>query len=267
MALLGRKRARTQDRDQAVEVINTAYAQGQLTDAEREDRVHRALVATHVGDLAQVTADLQPAQKTPQASQVSQNWWQRTSTRTKLAVGAAALVLVGGGVVATQTGGDEPVAVVGAPYFVPVTAEAFTDLVADQEAEFGTTRSYGVNLQEQISTVAVPTDDGRARFQEWRPREDGTFAAHDDPEGAGEYREFDLADVDLAALEANLDAAWETLAVPEPSRTALVLQHWEHHDQPQVTITVSNEYEEYGYLVTDLAGSVVERRAFDPHAP
>lgn len=267
MALLGRKRARTQDRDQAVEVINAAYAQGQLTDAEREDRVHRALVATHVGDLAQVTADLQPAQKTPQTSQVSQHWWQRTSTRTKLAVGAAALVLVGGGVAATQTGGDEPVAVVEAPYFVPVTAEAFTDLVADQEAEFGTTRSYGVNLQEQISTVAVPTDDGRARFQEWRPREDGTFAAHDDPQGAGEYREFDLADVDVEALEATMDEAWGSLKVPEPTRIALVVQHWEPHDEPRITVNVSNDYDEHGYVVTDLAGSVVERREFDPASP
>lgn len=265
MALMGRKRARAKDRDEAVEVINAAYGEGQLTAVQREDRVHRALTATHLGDLHQLTADLQP--EAPAAPEPP-NPWRSSSRRAKVAVAAAVLVVVGGGVVATQVGSDDDAVVRAVPeHVVPATAEGLAELIADQEEELGTTRSYLVSLQHEMSSVRVPTDDGRSRFQEWRPEEDGSFTPRDEVRGAGDYREFDLADVDIDALADTIDRAWAELEVPDPTDTTLVIQHGEFDDGPRISITVSNEFGEHGYVVTDLAGRELQRREFDPASP
>src|SRR5690606_29134474 len=106
-------RARMADRDKAVEVINAAYAEGQLTPEQREDRVHRALLATHIGDLDQVTADLQKADT--QESEVTEaaptSWWGRTSRRARVGIAGALLVAVGGGVALAQMGEDDSTSV------------------------------------------------------------------------------------------------------------------------------------------------------------
>ena len=264
MAQVGRRRARSVDREHAVELLNTAYADGRLTSAEREDRVARALAAKHLGDLARLTSDIRPD---PQpTSREPDGWWQRGPRRTRLAIGAAALAMGGGGLtVAVMLDDGNPVAVAEeAPYVVPASVEAVEELIAAQEAEFGTTRSYGMSLQVQLTTVAVPTADGRARYQPWRPREDGGFEPAGEVRGAGEYREFDLAGVDLAALDANIDEARATLEVPEPTHLSLVIEHWEADDEARISITVGNDYDEYGYIVTDLSGTPLERSPFDP---
>ncbi|WP_162598638.1 DUF1707 SHOCT-like domain-containing protein [Nocardioides gilvus] len=257
------------DRDHAVEVINAAYAEGQLTTEQREDRVHRALLATHVGDLDQVTSDLQTAQPEELGSEVAPtSWWGRTSRRTKVAVAGALLVLAGGGLAVAEMGGDSDSVVEAQdpPYVVPATAEAVEELIADQQEEFDTTKSYGVSLQAELSTVAVPTDDGRARYQQWTVG-DGTFEASGEVTGGGDQIEFDLAEVDIEALEASFDSAWTTLDVPDPTHATLVIDHWEQYEEPRITINVTNEYDEHGYVVTDLAGRVIEREPFDPTSP
>lgn len=266
MALIGRKRARTGDREEAVELINAAYAEGQLTTDQREDRVHRALVATHLGDLQQITSDLQPGEP---AALAPQGRWQRMSRRTKLGIAAAVLALgVGGVFVAEQIGGNDSTSVSEQEsYVVPATADAVEGLIADQMSEFGTTKSYGISLQSQLSTLRVPTGDEYARYQEWSPVVDGSFEANGDVRGAGDQIEFDLADVDLDALARHIATARATLDVAEPAHTILVIHHWAEDDQPTISITISNEFEETGYLVTDLAGKVLERRAYDPASP
>lgn len=270
MALVARKRARMADRDRAVEMINAAYAEGQLTTQQREDRVHRALVATHLGDLDQVTADLQTSEsEAPKSAESAPTgWWERTSRRTKVAIAGVLLVAIGSGVAVAEMGGgpdSAPVAVETSSY-VPATADGVAGLIADQKAEFGTTKSYGVNLQRELSMVEVPTQDGRARYQQWTVA-GGDFEKNGEVTGAGDHIEFDLAEVDLKALEQQIDRAWKTLGVPEPTHATLVIQHWDQDDEPRISINVTNKYEEYGYVVTDLGGRVIEERPFDPTSP
>lgn len=54
-----RKRARSADRDRVVEALTTAYVEGKLDDAEREERVTRALTAEGLDDLRPLVSDLQ----------------------------------------------------------------------------------------------------------------------------------------------------------------------------------------------------------------
>ncbi|GGD31197.1 hypothetical protein [Nocardioides daphniae] len=195
-------------------------------------------------------------------------WWERASLRVRVVLVGLALALVGGVVGAVQIWGDDDgtPSATSAGYVVPATADDLERLVADHVAQFGTSRSYGVSLQAALSVVRAPVDEGSGRYQEWRPTREGGFEAGGEVRDAGEYREFDLADVDLAALDANLDAAWEGLRVPDPTYATLVVERARDSDQPRVTIHVHNDFEEYGYLVTDLAGTVLETRVFDPEA-
>lgn len=55
------RRAADADRDAAVDRLSEAAARGELTLAEHEERVGRALVATTHDELATITADLAPA--------------------------------------------------------------------------------------------------------------------------------------------------------------------------------------------------------------
>src|SRR5690606_19845427 len=159
---------------------------------------------------------------------------------TKVAIAGVLLVAIGGGVVvAEMTGGSDSVVAVETPSYVPATADGVAGLIADQEAEFGTTRSYGVNLQRELSTVAVPTQDGRARYQQWTV-DDGDFEESGEVTGAGDQIEFDLADVDLDELDQQIENAWTDLEVPDPTHATLVIQHWDQYDEPRITINVTN---------------------------
>lgn len=259
-----RKRARNADRDQAVDLLNAGYADGRLTATEREDRVGRALAAKTLGDLAQVTSDLETEPASTPTTVEREGLWRRTPRRTKLVLAGIVLATVVGGTAVEFLDDDGGSVAVqqDASYAVPASADGVADLIAAQEAEFGTTKSYGISLQRDLTTLDVPSDDGRARFRSWRPLEEGGFEPGGEVRGAGEYREFDLADVDVAALRSNIATAREELGVPEPSYLVLVVQHWAEDEQPRVVISVVNEFDESGYLVTDLAGSELGREAF-----
>lgn len=100
--------------------------------------------------------------------------------------------------------------------------------------------------------------------QLWRPLEGGGFERLEDVRAAGEHVEFDLADLDLAALAGNLRRAEETLGVPEPAEPTLAVQQHVEERRPRVVIGMDNEFGEHGYLVTDLSGKILERSPFDP---
>lgn len=262
MARSHRKRARTVDRDEAVDLLNTAFVDGRLTAAEREERVARALAAKHLGELDQVTSDL-GLSAGPASAPSDGGWWRRTSRRTKLAIGAAVLVVIGGGLALAEMSDDSGVSEAQEPsYVVPVTPAAVEGLIAEQEAQFGTTKSYGISLQAQISTIKVPTDDAEARYRPWRPLPDGGFEQAGQIRGAGDHREFDLGDVDLDALSDHLATVRTKVDVPPPNSLVLVIEHWDRHEEPRISITVTNDYNESGYIVTDLAGEIIEQRPF-----
>lgn len=263
MAPTGRKRARTVDREAVVEAVNTAYAEGQLSAEERDDKVARALVARHLGELHQVTSDLQVDPEG--ASGPPAPTRSPAGTRRRWVVGAvaAAALVAGGAVVADQVRDDSPAYVAPQPsYAVPVTAAGLRDLVTRLAAASGSTRSHGVNMQPALTQVLVPVSKDPPRHREWAPTEDGGLVPTGDVRGAGDLLGFDLAEVDLAALATNLERAWGGLEVEEPTVVALVLQHRADEAGPTITINVSNEFEEGGYLVTDFSGRVLQRR---PH--
>ncbi len=287
------KRARTADREAAVELINTAYVDGQLSDTERDDKVARALVARTIGEVQQTTADLQdphepspptapsvpveaPAQApgqtptpTPTSSPTSspasspgnglRSWWTGRSRAARIGIAAAIVVPLAAGSWAVL---DQPEAQPGVAqtgqFQVSVDIETVTDLLADYESRFSTTRTYGVIVMRDFTRVLVPTEDGKARYEQWTLVADNAYELRD-TRGASDLQELDLADVDLGALAATIDEAESGLGVEDPNRTDVIIDHQIYDDQPRIQVTVANRFGEDAYLVTDLAGNVITR--------
>lgn len=95
----GRIRAKDIDRDRTVRTLADGYADGQLDPDEYQRRTDAALVATYVDDLDALVADLQrPRQTAPRAP--------RTLPWRRIAVVAAGVLLVGGGIRGVQALGE-----------------------------------------------------------------------------------------------------------------------------------------------------------------
>ena len=59
------KRARDADRDAAIEVVEAAWADGQIVEADRDKRVEELLRAQTMSEIRTYTQDLQPPQPDP----------------------------------------------------------------------------------------------------------------------------------------------------------------------------------------------------------
>ena len=66
------KRARDQDRDQAIEVVEAAWADGQIIEADRDKRVESLLQAQTMAEVQMLTHDLQLPKTPPPPAQYGQ---------------------------------------------------------------------------------------------------------------------------------------------------------------------------------------------------
>lgn len=260
------KRARTADREAAVELINTAYVDGQLSGTERDDKVSRALEARTMAQVERATSGLQTPLPTTPTAAVSTGrfgrWWRGRSRAARTGIAAVLVVALSGAVVAMLDQADDQRQVVQTQRRpVAVDAEMVSDLLVDYQSKFDTTRSYGIIVMRDWTRVLVPTEDGRARYEEWTLVTDGTFE-QTGTRGADDLKEFDLADVDVDALTATIKAARSDLGVEDPRRTDVVIDHRAPQMAPEVSVSVANKYEESAYVVTDLAGKVMTREPY-----
>ena len=262
------KRARTADREAAVELINTAYVDGQLTATERDAKVSRALVARTLAQLEGVTSGLQRPQPAAPPTDASagglRGWWRGRSRPTRIGIAVAVMVaLSAGAVVWLNQPEDEPH--LGRTAREPVSGDIETvlTLLADYESEFGTTQSYGIIVMRDWTRVLVPTDDGRARYEEWTLVATGQFEKTG-ARGAEELEKFDLTGVDLDALGITLDDARAGLGVENPNRTDITIDHRTSDKRPRITVGVANKYEESAYVITNLEGNVLTSKPLRP---
>lgn len=222
-------RARDADRNEAVDLIDTAYSDGQLTAAEREQRSTHALQAGTLGALDSLTRDLQPFPAPTPA----------TPRRRRVGLLVAAIVVVAGGIgaVAAIAGQDDPGSA--PPSQVQPQAEAEPEVAVGDEPvldakplrysltprgvrnfikihgeEFGTTKAAAFGFSRDSVIIAKHGPNGA---RAWRYTSLGRFADHGaytyvDQE-TGEVRprtfppgEVDLTEVDIEAVFDNLES-------------------------------------------------------------
>lgn len=275
-------RAKDADRDRFVELIEAAYVDGQLGDADRELRVGRALSAETLDELETLTRDLQlPAGYVPAPSPAT-----AVARPPGLAAALVALVvvvaLIGVGVVslvlfassdsdyATSTSTSESTSAVESPAVsgpAVVQPDGFTMTPADvraflraYERQFGTLDVYEVAFYPTRVGVQAPVRGSRPRFERWTWegawRQDTEASAVIGPGGI-----IDLGGVDVRRLFANIATARKTLGVQRGKLTHVLVNDWS--EVPTVNIYIGNSFNESGYLKTTLSGEVLRRFPYD----
>lgn len=286
-------RAKDADRDRSVELIEAAYVDGQIGDADRELRVGRALSAETLDELQTLTRDLQP----PAGVVVPTTTAVTSTTSTPAPRTGASLVprFVGGflvlslvsvavfiAIVATtllvSLGGEssesdgvttiesvpaEPeisVDEVSAPSF-EMTAPQVRQFLRAYEEQFGTLDVYEAGFYPDRVGVQVPVRSSRPRMERWswtgEWRQDTEASRVTGPDGI-----VDLGTVDVRRLFANIDTARKTLDVQRGKLTHVLVHRW-FGDQAAVNIYIGNQFNESGYLSTRPSGEIVRAFPYD----
>ncbi|MCF6379819.1 DUF1707 domain-containing protein [Nocardioides KLBMP 9356] len=235
---MGGYRARDADRERYVDVIQTAYVDGQLGEADRELRVSRALVAETLDELDLLTRDLQnqpapvvvqpPAPRVVVPEQVALPepvpWPVPPRRRSETAflgwVAAAIVVMAIAGLVMAPA--DEPESIYGGGTFsvdagVPAADYELTDagvrrFIRRYGAKFGTTEAYRVTFVSYRVVVHVPVEQARYEVWTW----DGDWVREGRPlDVDGPTAMVDLGTLDVVRLFDNLRVARRELGVPD----------------------------------------------------
>jgi uncharacterized protein DUF1707 len=258
-------RARDLDRSTLCTVLDTAYADGQLDEAEHGARTTAAMAAKTLGELRALADDLQvdsalPPLRTPRPA-------GEPPRRRRIATGlVAGLVLLGAGFgigyasgsssdsrSATAGPGDDVAPVVIAQQDLHTRA-GFTALVDATRARFGSTMIAGATIYPDYAVITMPAPGAPARAQSFSYK--GGF---DEPSNAGTRTAsdplVDLGAVQLDAVLGLMAGAGETLAVTDPTSRYLIVD--QDGGSPYVSVYASNEFGESGHVKAALDGTVM----------
>ncbi len=278
-----RLRAKDADRNLAVDLINAAFSDGQLSSADRDLRIERVLLAPSLGDLEGLTRDLQdvPLGGVPATTRPG-----RSHRTLRIGLVAAAVLLVAGGIVGAMTGredhsGTTPVEVT-KPVTVPeppeapepeppagpepqaepapprysFTAAGIRNFVTLYTKEFGAPKELAFGFARHQVVIYQPSDsEGMIRrwfLRDGRWLDDGPERPRD-PMGSAKV---DLRKVDIDAMMRRVDDAKRSSGLKRFTTlgtTVLVGQ-----DGPEVFVAAGTRSDCYA-LRTDLSGKILER--------
>ncbi len=272
------KRARDQDRDQAIEVVEAAWAEGQIVEADRDKRVESLLQAQTMAEVQMLTHDLQlprtpppPAAygqaevevdtplPVPQPKRVggSKGWWLLlVLIPIGLVVGVIAIIAaIVSGVQSAVSDGDLPVAPGADPGRGEVNVlspEGFDDLVAALAEETGSSTVFEAVLYPGYAVVSVPVDATTDRTHSfyWDGELDESGS-----KSTSAYERFDLADIDPTVVVSVVDQARAKVEDPQ-SWYSIIRAPSDTDDDTWIWGYATNEYGESGYLGSDQAGTI-----------
>ncbi len=276
-------RARDADRDAAGEVLTRAFGEGQLAEDEYAARAELLAEAVTLGDVAELTTDLQGARPGPVVPRPVRS---RGRGRYFAVLGAAALAVAFGTFTLAHREAEPaaaappppPEAAQPAPYAAPdtveplviatpnlVTGAGVAHFIATYRATFGDTIADEVTLYSDHASVvrALPGQPNRKVSYTYRGgfRQDRevTTRASDTPT-------IDLAAVDSAAIGAAADSAAAVARVPDGMVSMIEVEISSIDpapNRPVVGIHVKNSFDESGWFMLTPAGAVLRVWPFD----
>ena len=276
-------RAKDEDRDRFVELIEAAYVDGQIGAEDRELRVTRALSAETLDELETLTRDLQrpPGHSVVRPSPApspAPSAARPPGLATALVALGAVVALIGVGVFSLVlfASGDKDSATststsaVESPTASPVeerdafemTPAHVRTFVTAYERKFGTLEVFEVGFFPDRIQAQVPVRGSRPRMERWawdgQWRQDTQAAAV-----AGPYQRVDLGTVDVRRLFDNIATARRILQVEKGRFTHAILIRW--GDEPtELNIYIGNTFNESGYLSSTPDGEITRRHPYAP---
>jgi hypothetical protein len=212
------KRVRQSDRDDVVDALSSAFADGQITAKDHERRVGTALRARRDSVLTNLLRDIRlpdghPARELVEPPREAGPVPARERRRLPglaagvgLAVAGGVALLVVVGIVDTVT--DDS----GDPAPTVLSAEGIEQFVDDIDEEFGTTEVIAVDFKQTWADVLVPAESGSGRYLRYTYSVDDSFSESQN----GTLATDDPALVDLASSPTTMATA--TSAAPSSPR-------------------------------------------------
>lgn len=261
-------RAKDADRDRFVELIEAAYVDGQLGQADRDLRLDRARGAETRDELVTLTRDLRPVMGVPATT--ARVPVRAPVRRARHAGGVLVglglfLVVVGGGVAgvvalfALAVGPTSETTIQEEVTAAPATTGGFEvtpgqlrRLVGSYEEQFGTTLAREVLVEPDGVTVRVPVPGARPRSEGWSY--DGSWRQETAPaRDAGAM--VDLGMLSANGLAANVEATRSLLGQRGRLVQALLA---DRGAGPRITIVVRAPSGATARLVTTPSGELIE---------
>lgn len=254
------KKARDADRDAAIEVVETAYADGQISRPDYDLRTDRVLRAETVGELQMLVQDLQVTVDVLPAPTPARSTSSVSPRAVKLVLAAVAAVIALGLVVPLVLVGrvdSVQEGAISAP--VPLaetsdltTAQGYNRLVQEIEAKTGSTTVFNAVVYPGYAVIEVPVDAESQRSYGWYY--DGEW---DEWTGTGKADEdrFELDEVSGRTVGSLVKEARGL--VEDPDTSYVIVNSQGRAEDVCLSAYASNEYGETAYLDARCDGTVV----------
>ncbi len=266
------KKARDADRDAAVEVVEAAFADGQISRPDYDLRVDRLLAAQTVGEVQMLVQDLrrdEGEEVTEAVEEVTEDLNPREAVgspqvNTKAikvvvaVVGAVfALGLVVPLVVLARVGSEQGVSTgpVGLGETVDLTtASGYKRLVQEVEDKTGSATVFSATIYPGYAVIEVPVDADSQRSYGWYFNGDWDEWTG---KGTADEERFELDRISGRTVAALVDEVRGT--IEDPSASYVLVNSPGRDDGVCLSAYASNDYSETAYLDARCDGTVVFR--------
>lgn len=277
------QRARDKDRDAAIEVVEAAWTDGQIIEADRDKRVEQLLLAQTLDEIRMITHDLQapagseipvvvpdppvvnygppsPAADPPYATldQVTAMAPRKVSKAVFLIPLAVVLVIavasIGGIIALVGSIGDGIDGIDAGPVGDDadvLSVDGYADLLAAIEEQTGSTVAFSAVLYPTYASVELPVDATSQREEYWYW--DGRDLTRSDSKSTSSFGRTDLSRVDPAVI---VDLVAQVQKNVEDPVSHYAIVRAPDDDRAVIWAYASNDYGESEYLGARRDGTI-----------
>ncbi|WP_169586668.1 DUF1707 domain-containing protein [Antrihabitans stalactiti] len=249
-SLSPKKRANDNDRADTARRLDEAYADGQLSPGEHEERLTTALHATTLGQLAALTVDLQSGTVLPSMTKPRA---RKQHNIVRFLVPAIVTLLVMGLLIWAAGGrneSDDEVNTAGEQYSY-LTPRGLAEVIAAIRAKFGNATVDDLTVYPGYAVVFRAAED--APLQQLSYYYNGEFREPTDSGTRKDLPMVDLKTVDIMKVASVIAGAGTSLNLSRVDQSYLVIRAGE--EEPEVLVFASNDKKESGHLALDIHGS------------
>ena len=247
-----KKRANDNDRADTARRLDEAYADGQLSPGEHEERLTTALHATTLGQLAALTVDLQSGTVLPSMTKTRP---RKQNNIVRLFVPALATLLVMGLLIWLAGGRNESddQANTASEQYSYLSPRGLAEVVAAIRTKFGAALVDDLTLYPGYAVVYRAADD--APLQQLSYYYDGEFREPTDSGTRKDVPMIDLKTLDIMTIASVIAGAGTSLNLSRVDMSYLIVRG--DDDGPEVLIFASNDKKESGHLEVDIHGAIL----------
>jgi hypothetical protein len=256
-------RARDTDRVETCGLLDTAHAEGQLTDAEHATRTDRAMKAVTFEQLGKLVDDLQIPSRYAKSAVVRPDRRPRDTEPIdgRRWAGAAGIVVVAAGIGALAGScSDGGVAGLSSPSIPTLTTgEGIAHFIDNYRATFGDTVADEVLLYPEHAVTERQSETDPARYSGYLY--DGEFDSWgSDSARPRDTRTLDLGAVNVAAIAQLVSGAPQSVRIPDGTVSQVRFEYGTNDRiaEPVVMIYVQDEYDESTFMTATFDGEILE---------